>query len=66
MFHTNRGEFRTSRELSEQMMHVAQSAQDQYLLSLAHMCLGAVLYWLGELVSARTLLEQTSAMFIFQ
>ena len=44
-------------------MRLAQSAQDQYLLSVAHKCLGATLYWLGELVSARTHLEQAIALY---
>jgi len=40
------------------MLQLAQSAQDRYLLSLTHTTLGAILYWLGELVPARTHLEQ--------
>src|SRR5262249_20073300 len=41
MFYHNRWEYKTTRELSEQMMHLAQNAQDRYLLSLAHTALGS-------------------------
>ena len=63
VFYNNRGEFQTARELSEQMMRLAQSVQDRYLLSIAHMALGATLYWLGELTSARPHLEQAIALY---
>ena len=63
MFYVNRGELQTTHELAEQLMRLAQSVQDQYLLSLAHMALGATLYWLGELTSARPHLEQAIALY---
>ena len=56
LFYFNRGELQTARELAEQLMRLAQSVQDQYLLSLAHLALGFTLYMLGELTSARTTL----------
>ncbi|HJY84450.1 MAG TPA: adenylate/guanylate cyclase domain-containing protein, partial [Candidatus Binatia bacterium] len=62
-FYINRGEFQTARELAEQLMRLAQSVQDRYLLSVAHMALGCTLYWLGELASARTLLEQAITLY---
>jgi tetratricopeptide (TPR) repeat protein len=62
-FYQNRGEFQTARELAEQMMQLAQRAQDPHLFALAHARLGSTLYYLGELTSARTLLEQGSALY---
>src|SRR5262245_9938726 len=44
-------------------MRLAQSVQDQYLLSVAHMGLGATLVWEGEFASARVHLEQGIANF---
>jgi predicted ATPase len=63
LFYNNRGEFQTAHELAEQLMRLAQSVQDLYLLSVAHWNLGTTLYWLGELTSARTHLEQAIALF---
>jgi class 3 adenylate cyclase/tetratricopeptide (TPR) repeat protein len=62
-FYQNRGELQTTRELAEQMMRLAQSVQDLHLLSVAHMALGGTLYWLGELTSAQSHLEQASALY---
>jgi len=62
-FYINRGELQTTRELAEQLMRLAQNVQDQYLLSVAHMALGCALFWLGELVSARPLLEQAIVLY---
>jgi predicted ATPase len=62
MFHQNRGELQTTCELAEQMIRLAQSAQDRGLLSLAHTALGGTLYWLGELTSAQPHLEQAIAL----
>jgi predicted ATPase len=62
-FYFNRGELQTTREQAEQMMRLAQSAQDRYLLSVAHACTGCILYWLGELTSARPHLEQVIALY---
>jgi predicted ATPase len=62
-FYIVRGEFHTARELAGQLMGLAQSVQDRDLLSRAHMALGWTLYWLGELTSARTHLEQAIALY---
>jgi predicted ATPase len=61
--YANRGEQHTARELAEQMMRLAQSVQDPYLLSVAHWILGATLGLLGELTSAWTHLEQAIALY---
>ena len=44
-------------------MRLAQSVQDPYLLSIAHKPLGVILYFLGELTSARPHLEQAIALY---
>jgi len=56
-------ELQTTRELAEQLMRLAQSTQDRYLLSLAHVALGFTLFWLGELPSARSHLEQVITLY---
>jgi len=42
------------------MLYLAQKVRDPYLLALAHVRVGWVLYLLGELVLARTHLEQAA------
>jgi class 3 adenylate cyclase/predicted ATPase len=63
VFYFNRGELQTSHELAEQLLRLAQSVQDRDLLSRAHTALGWTLYWLGELTSARTHVEQAIALY---
>jgi predicted ATPase len=63
VFYLNRGELQTTHGLAEQMMRLAQSVQDGLLLSLAHMALGVTLHHLGDLTSARTLLEQAITLY---
>jgi class 3 adenylate cyclase/tetratricopeptide (TPR) repeat protein len=63
MFYFVRGEVQTARELAEQMLRLAQSAQDRYLLLMAYARLGIPLYLLGELTSARTHSEQAMALY---
>ena len=41
VFYLNRGELQTAHELAEQLMRLAQSVKERFLLSLAHMALGA-------------------------
>ncbi len=62
MFYLSRGELQTARELTERLMPLAQQAQDSALLQEAHHGLGLVLYYSGELVSARTHCEQAVAL----
>jgi predicted ATPase len=61
-FHTVRAEYKTARELGEQMLRLAQNVQDQDLLMEAHAVLGIVLFYLGELALARAYLEQRIAL----
>jgi predicted ATPase len=63
VFYNNRAEFRTSREVAEQLLRLAQSVQNQELLSSAHGSLGWTLLLLGELTAARTLLERGIALY---
>ena len=62
-FYLNRGKLQTLRELAEQLMRMAQSVQDPYPLSVAHLVLGATLCWLGELPSARQHVEQALVLY---
>jgi len=63
LFYIVRGELRTARELGEQLLTLAQKAQDPALLVEAHRALGASLFSLGELEPARAQLEQTLALY---
>jgi predicted ATPase len=63
VFYRNGGEVQTALKLGEQCFSLAQSVQDQYLLSLAHDSLGWTLYFLGELNSARLHVEQAIAFY---
>ena len=62
-FYVMRGKLQTARELAEQIMHLAQTAQDPALLLEAHRRLGATFYHLGELASARRHTEQAIALY---
>ena len=62
-FYYVRAELQTARELGEQCLRLAQSAQDPALLLEAQRALGGTLLYLGELDSARTHLEQGLALY---
>jgi predicted ATPase len=57
-FHHVGGEFRTARELGEQLLGLAQKEQDPALLAEAYRALGGTLFQLGEFNAARAHLEQ--------
>ncbi|SDC68317.1 Double zinc ribbon [Variovorax sp. CF079] len=61
-FYMVRGELPTARELAEQLVTLAQKAQDPALLVHAHRALGTALFGLGELDPARAHLEQALAL----
>jgi len=61
--HDSRGELNVGRELGEQLLNLAQQAQDPALLLEAHHELWANLSALGELTSAWTHLEQGFALY---
>jgi DNA-binding SARP family transcriptional activator/predicted ATPase/class 3 adenylate cyclase len=53
----------TAHELAKQLMVLAQTAQNSALELEAHRAMGCTLFHLGELVSARTHLEQGIALY---
>jgi class 3 adenylate cyclase/predicted ATPase len=57
-FHHVRGEFRTARELGEQLLGLAQREHDPALLVAAYWALGGTLFHLGEFNTAWAHLEQ--------
>ena len=61
--HDSRGELKVGRELGEQLLDLAQRAQEPALLLEAHHELWANLSALGEFTSAWTHLEQGSAIY---
>ena len=58
-----RAELQTARELGEQLLAIAQHAQESALLVEAHRALGTTLLFLGELVPARQHLEAGIARY---
>ncbi|HSV34998.1 MAG TPA: adenylate/guanylate cyclase domain-containing protein [Ramlibacter sp.] len=65
-FYQVRGELLTGRELAEQLLGLAQEAQDPALLMQAHRALGSNLFSLGELGAARAQLEQALVLYDLQ
>jgi predicted ATPase len=61
--HDVRGELRVGRELSEQLLRLAHGAQEPALLLEAHHGSWANLSLLGELIAARTHVEQGFALY---
>lgn len=62
-FHQVRGELLKARELGEQLLALAQEAQDVVMLVSAHRGMGATLFSLGSLEAARSHLEQALALY---
>jgi class 3 adenylate cyclase/predicted ATPase len=62
-FYTVRAQLRTARELADQLLGLAEQAQDPALQVQARRALGANLFYLGELVPARERLEQAMALY---
>jgi class 3 adenylate cyclase/tetratricopeptide (TPR) repeat protein len=62
-FYAVRAEYNTARELGEQLISLARSAQDPALLIEAHVARGNTLSFLGELVLAREHLEHAIALY---
>lgn len=58
-----RAELLTAHELAEQLLALAEQAQDPALLVQARRALGATKFYLGELTPARALLEQAIAIY---
>jgi predicted ATPase len=62
-FHQVRGEFRTARELGEQLLGLAQQEQDPILLMEAYWALGCTLFHLGEFGATQAHLEQCLTLY---
>jgi predicted ATPase/DNA-binding winged helix-turn-helix (wHTH) protein len=62
-FYTLRGELHTARELGEQLLQVAQQAQEPDLLLNASHALGGALFWAGASAAARVHLEAGLALY---
>jgi tetratricopeptide (TPR) repeat protein len=62
-FYFSRAQLRTARELSEQCFMLAQRMNDVVLLHEAHLALGSTLFHMGELIAARSHLEQGIALY---
>jgi predicted ATPase len=62
-FYHVQGKPQIARELAEQLVPLAQKAQEPALLVLAHRALGATLFILGELTAARSHLEQSILLY---
>ena len=62
-FYVTRAEHKKAHELGERLLRVAQSQRDSALLLEAHLALGGVLFFLGELAPARAHLEQGTALY---
>jgi predicted ATPase len=56
-------ELQTARELSDQLLNLAQRVQDAALLLLAHYGWGCTLYYLGELASSQEHLAQGTTFY---
>jgi predicted ATPase len=61
--HLVRAEYRTARELGEQLLNLADSTRDSGLLVEAHGAVGVTLFHLGEIVSARMHLERSTSLY---
>jgi class 3 adenylate cyclase/predicted ATPase len=61
--YSQRAEYQQVRELGEQLLHLAQHRQDPVALLEAHLGLGLTLWDLGELIEARTHLEQGIVLY---
>ena len=62
-FYLVRAELETGRELAEELLRLAQRAQDPVMLVAAHSMLGTTLFYRGEIASARVHLEQGIALY---
>jgi predicted ATPase len=62
-YYLMRAELQTAHALGEQLLSLAQQAQDTVLLVAAHRALGATLFFLGTAASAHTHLVQGMALY---
>jgi class 3 adenylate cyclase/predicted ATPase len=62
-FYSVRAEHKAARDLAEQLLDLAQNAHDVLLRLEGHHALGAGLFYLGELTSAREQLERGAVLY---
>jgi class 3 adenylate cyclase/predicted ATPase len=62
-YYANRAELQTAQALGEQLLVLAQQAQDPTMLVAAHRALGAILYCLGAVAEAHTHFAQGIALY---
>ena len=62
-FHLVRAEYQDARDLTEQLLSLAKAAKDDGLLVEAHGSTGVTLFYLGELTSSRSHLEQCMTVY---
>jgi predicted ATPase/class 3 adenylate cyclase len=62
-FYLVRGDFHTSHELGEQLLHLAQNMGNPSFLLRAHSALGPTLFYLGEFAPSQEHLEQGLALY---
>jgi len=58
-FYHVRAEYHTAREIAEQLLQLAQTTQNTDLLVEGHLALGVTYFFLGEVLDARTHLEES-------
>jgi predicted ATPase len=63
MFHLYHSELETARELADEALALAQTANDPLHVALGHRLVGTVLFCLGEHVAARVHLEQMISFY---
>ena len=62
-FYIVRAETQTAHELAQELLRLAQRAQDPAMLVEAYSMLGTTAFYLGEIASARAHLEQAEALY---
>ena len=62
-YYNNRAELQTAHELGEQLLTLAQQAQDTAMLMTVHRALGATLFWMGTAADAHTHFMQGIALY---
>jgi predicted ATPase len=65
-YYNGRAEYQRAHALSEQLLTLAQQAQDSIMLVVAHRASGATLFHLGTLASAHTHFTQGMALYDLQ
>lgn len=65
-FHATRGELETAREIGEQMLDMAQRAEDPLSVAAAQSLLGYILSHLGDISLGQAYLEQVVAFYDFE